>query len=74
MLEKENIRKFLSIVDGVLIILFFVIIFSFVLALVLWLVGILGVSIWSVAKIFLVMVMVLVLESLLVRLINMLEE
>lgn len=73
MLERENIRKFLSIVDGVLIILFFVIIFSFALALVLWLVGILGVSIWSVAKIFLVMVMVLVLESLLVRLINMLE-
>lgn len=74
MLEMENIRKFLSIVDGALIILFFVIIFSFVLALVLWLVGILGVSIWSVAKIFLVMVIVLVLESLLVRLINMLEE
>lgn len=74
MLERENIRKFLSIVDGALIILFFVIIFSFVLALVLWLVGILGVSIWSVAKIFLVMVIVLVLESLLVRLINMLEE
>ena len=74
MLERENIRKFLSIVDGALIILFFVIIFSFGLALVLWLVGILGVSIWSVAKIFLVMVIVLVLESLLVRLINMLEE
>ena len=74
MLERENIRKFLSIVDGALTILFFVIIFSFVLALVLWLVGILGVSIWSVAKIFLVMVIVLVLESLLVRLINMLEE
>mgnify|MGYP000960942189 FL=1 len=74
MLERENIRKFLSIVDGALIILFFVIIFSFVLALVLWLVGILGVSIWSVAKILLVMVIVLVLESLLVRLINMLEE
>ena len=73
MLERENIRKILSIVDGALIILFFVIIFSFALALVLWLVGILGVSIWSVAKIFLVMVMVLVLESLLVRLINMLE-
>lgn len=74
MLERKNIRKFLSIVDGTLIILFFVIIFSFVLALVLWLVGILGVSIWSVAKIFLVMVIVLVFESLLVRLINMLEE
>lgn len=73
MLERENIRKILSIVDGVLIILFFIIIFSFALALVLWLVGILGVSIWSVAKIFLVMVIVLVLESLLVRLINMLE-
>ena len=73
MLERKNIRRFLSIVDGALIILFFVIIFSFALALVLWLVGILGVSIWSVAKIFLVMVMVLVLESLLVRLINMLE-
>lgn len=73
MLERENIIKFLSIVDGALIILFFIIIFSFVLALVLWLVGILGVSIWSVANIFLVMVMVLVLESLLVRLINMLE-
>lgn len=74
MLERDNIRKILSIVDGALIILFFVIIFSFVLALALWLVGILGVSIWSVAKIFLVMVFVLVLESLLVRLINMLEE
>lgn len=74
MLERENIRKFLSIVDGALIILFFIIIFSFALALVLWLVGILGVSIWSVAKIFLVMVIVLVLESLLVRWINMLEE
>lgn len=73
MLERKNIRRFLSIVDGALIILFFIIIFSFALALVLWLVGILGVSIWSVAKIFLVMVMVLVLESLLVRLINMLE-
>lgn len=73
MLERENIIKFLSIVDGALIILFFIIIFSFVLALVLWLVGILGVSIWSVANIFLVMVIVLVLESLLVRLINMLE-
>ena len=74
MLERENIRKILSIVDGALIILFFIIIFSFALALVLWLVGILGVSIWSVANIFLVMVIVLVLESLLVRLINMLEE
>ncbi len=73
MLERKNIRKILSIVDGVLIILFFVVTFSFALALVLWLVGILGVSIWSVAKIFLVMVMVCVLESLLVRLINMLE-
>lgn len=73
MLERENIIKFLSIVDGALIILFFIIIFSFALALVLWLIGILGVSIWSVANIFLVMVMVLVLESLLVRLINMLE-
>ena len=73
MLEMENIRKILSIVDGVLIILFFVVTFSFALALVLWLVGILGVSIWSVAKIFLVMVMICVLESLLVRLINMLE-
>lgn len=73
MLERKNIRRFLSIVDGALIILFFIIIFSFALALVLWLVGILGVSIWSVAKIFLVMVMILVLESLLVRLINMLE-
>ena len=73
MLERKNIRRFLSIVDGALIILFFIIIFSFALALVLWLVGILGVSIWSVAKIFLVMVMVLVLESLLVRLIDMLE-
>nr|DAH46524.1 MAG TPA: hypothetical protein [Caudoviricetes sp.] len=73
MLERKNIRKILSIVDGALIILFFVVTFSFALALVLWLVGILGVSIWSVAKIFLVMVMICVLESLLVRLINMLE-
>ena len=53
-------RAFLSMVDGILLILFFIVAFSFVLALVLWLVGILGVSILAVAKTFLVMVVNLV--------------
>ena len=53
-------RAFLSMVDGILLILFFIVAFSFVLALVLWLVGILGVSILDVAKTFLVMVVNLV--------------
>lgn len=66
-------RKLLIVADGILIALFFITTFSFALALVLWLVGILGVSMWSVAKTFLVMVFVAVLECLLVRLINMLE-
>nr|DAK21989.1 MAG TPA: hypothetical protein [Caudoviricetes sp.] len=53
-------RAFLSMVDGILLILFFIVAFSFALALVLWLVGILGVSILSVAKTFLIMVVNLV--------------
>lgn len=51
-------RAFLSMVDGILLILFFIVAFSFALAL--WLVGILGVSILSVAKTFLIMVVNLV--------------
>lgn len=53
-------RAFLFMVDGILLILFFIVAFSFALALVLWLVGILGVSILSVAKTFLIMVVNLV--------------
>lgn len=53
-------RAFLSMVDGILLILFFIVAFSFALALVLWLVGILDVSILSVAKTFLAMVVNLV--------------
>lgn len=53
-------RAFLSMVDGILLILFFIVAFSFALAPVLWLVGILGVSILSVAKTFLIMVVNLV--------------
>lgn len=53
-------RAFLSMVDGILLILFFIVAFSFALVLVLWLVGILGVSILSVAKTFLIMVVNLV--------------
>lgn len=64
---------FLSVVDGILIILFFIIAFSFVLALVLWLVGIFGVTIWAVAKIFLAMITNLIVEILLVKLINKLD-
>lgn len=45
-------RKLLVVADGILIALFFITTFSFALALVLWLVGILGVSVWSVAKTF----------------------
>ena len=54
-------RKLLIVADGILIALFFITTFSFVLALVLWLVGILGVCIWSVAKTFLAMVISFVL-------------
>ena len=54
-------KSFLTMLDGVLIILFFITAFSFALALVLWLVGILGVSVWSLAKTFLAMVISFVL-------------
>ena len=63
----------MSVVDGILIILFFIIAFSFVLALVLWLVGIFGVTIWAVTKIFLAMITNLIVEILLVKLINKLD-
>lgn len=43
-------RDFLNIVDGILLMLLFVTGFSVALAIVLWLVGIFGVTIWSVAK------------------------
>lgn len=49
-------REFLSIVDGILLVLLFITGFSFALAIVLWLVGIFGVTIWSVAKTLLVVV------------------
>lgn len=54
-------KSFLTMLDGVLIILFFITAFSFALALVLWLVGILGVSVWSLSKTFLAMVISFVL-------------
>lgn len=50
-------REFLSIVDGILLVLLFIIGFSVALAVVLWLVGIFGVTIWSVAKTLLAFVM-----------------
>jgi type IV secretory pathway TrbD component len=50
-------REFLSIVDGILLVLLFITGFSVALAVVLWLVGIFGVTIWSVAKTLLVFVM-----------------
>ena len=43
-------HNFLSIVDGILLVLLFITGFSFALAIVLWLVGVLDVTIWSVAK------------------------
>lgn len=45
-----RMRDFLNIVDGILLMLLFVTGFSVALAIVLWLVGIFGVTIWSVAK------------------------
>ena len=50
-------KEFLSIVDGILLMLLFVTGFSVALAVVLWLVGIFGVTIWSVAKTLLAFVM-----------------
>lgn len=73
MIRGDEMIGFLSVVDGILIILFFIIAFSFVLALVLWLVGIFGVTIWAVAKIFLAMITNLIVEILLVKLINKLD-
>jgi len=66
-------RKLLIVADGILVTLLLIATFSFVLALVLWLVGILGVSIWSVAKTFLVMVISFVLAFLLEVLMKMLD-
>lgn len=52
-----RMRDFLNIVDGILLMLLFVTGFSVALAVVLWLVGIFGVTIWSVAKTLLAFVM-----------------
>jgi hypothetical protein len=73
MLERGKMRKLLIVADGILVALLLIATFSFVLALVLWLVGILGVSIWSVAKTFLVMVISFVLAFLLEVLMKMLD-
>ena len=73
MLERGKMRKLLIVADGILVTLLLIATFSFVLALVLWLVGILGVSIWSVAKTFLVMVISFVLAFLLEVLMKMLD-
>lgn len=43
-------KGFLSIVDGILLMMLFITGFSFALANVLWLVGVLGVTIWAVIK------------------------
>lgn len=66
-------RKLLIIADGILIALFFITTFSFALALVLWLVGILGVSIWSVSKTFLAMAISFVLAFLIEELMKKLD-
>lgn len=66
-------RKFLSMVDGALLMLLFITAFSFALAIVFWLVGIFGVSIWDVARTFVVMVMNLVIIYLLEKLISKLD-
>ena len=66
-------RKLLIVADGILVILLLITIFSFALALVLWLVGIFGVSIWSVAKTFLAMVISFVLDFLLEKLMKKLD-
>ncbi|MDU1341060.1 MAG: hypothetical protein E6922_02935 [Veillonella sp.] len=66
-------RKLLIVADGILVILLLITIFSFALALVLWLVGIFGVSIWSVAKTFLAMVISFVLAFLLEKLMKKLD-
>ena len=73
MLERGKMRKLLIVADGILVALLLIATFSFVLALVLWLVGILGVSIWSVAKTFLVMVISFVLAFLLEKLMKKLD-
>lgn len=66
-------RKLLSMVDGALLMLLFITAFSFALAIVFWLVGIFGVSIWDVARTFVVMVMNLVTIYLLEKLISKLD-
>lgn len=66
-------RKLLIVANGILVTLLLIATFSFVIALVLWLVGILGVSIWSVARTFLVMVISFVLAFLLEELMKKLD-
>ena len=73
MLERGKMRKLLIVANGILVILLLITIFSFALALVLWLVGIFGVSIWSVAKTFLAMVISFVLAFLLEKLMKKLD-
>lgn len=48
-------KQILYIIYCMLIVFFFITAFSFALATVLWLVGILGISAWAVAKTFLVL-------------------
>lgn len=67
-------KGFLSIVDGILLSLLFITGFSFALAIVLWLVGILNVTIWAVAKTLLAVVINVVLIFLLEELMNKLNR
>ena len=67
-------KGFLSIVDGILLVLLFITGFSFALSIVLWLVGIFGVTIWAVAKTLLAFVMNIVLVFLIEKLMNKLNR
>ncbi len=67
-------KGFLSIVDGILLMMLFITGFSFALAIVLWLVGVLGVTIWAVIKTLLAVIINIALIFLVEEVINKLNR
>ena len=69
-----KIKKILMIVDSMLFAFIFLTAFSFALSVVLWLVGILGVTIWAVAKTLCVLVINVMLSLLIEELMDKLKR
>lgn len=67
-------KGFLFIVDGILLMMLFITGFSFALAIVLWLVGVLGVTIWAVIKTLLAVIINIALIFLVEKVMNKLNR